>query len=261
MTEQKIIPLMQQSKVFATEVRGVRYDYYLTGPIGDAEDYIDLCNILRTATQQDEVIIRINSGGGSVSTGNMIINAINESEANVVGFIENDCGSMATYIFLACHSWGVSDSAEFFAHTCSYGNWGKEHENFAQMEFIRKQQHKMTRKRYAAFLTDAEIDSILAGQDVYLDADEIMERLPAYAEHRENEVLGDEDSEEPFEHKTLEEMISESVESVLHRVLDTREKQAAAKAKKAEKKLTKEVLATKISYSTDRDDIIPADLV
>lgn len=236
MTEHKIVPLMQQSKVFATEVRGVRYDYYLTGPIGDAEDYIDLCNILRTATQQDEVIIRINSGGGQVATGNMIINAINESEANVIGFIESDCGSMATFIFLACHSWAVSDAAEFFAHTCSYGSWGKEHENFAHAEFLRKQQHKMARKRYKYFLTDAEIENILAGQDVYLDADEIMERLPEYSEMRDIEFMESEDSKsEQMEHKTLETMIEESVESVLNRVLDSREKKAQQAAKKAAK--------------------------
>lgn len=239
MSEQKIVPLLQPSKVFATEVRGVRYDYYLTGPIGEAEDYIDLCNILRTATPQDEVIIRINSGGGSVSTGNMIINAINESEANVIGFIESDCGSMATFIFLACHSWAVSDAAEFFAHTCSYGSWGKEHENFAHAEFLRKQQHKMARKRYKYFLTEEEIDRILAGQDVYLDADEIMERLPEYSEMREIEFMESQenDGSEQVEHKTLEDMIEESVESVLNRVLD----QQAAKEKKAMQKAQKKV--------------------
>lgn len=243
MSEQKIVPLLQPSKVFATEVRGVRYDYYLTGPIGDAEDYIDLCNILRTATQQDEVIIRINSGGGQVATGNMIINAINESEANVIGFIESDCGSMATYIFLACHSWAVSDAAEFFAHTCSYGSWGKEHENFAHAEFLRKQQHKMARKRYKYFLTEEEIDRILAGQDVYLDADEIMERLPEYSEMREIEFMESQDVEnsEKIEHKSLDELIADAVESTLHKVLDQR----AAKEKKAAQKAKKASVATK----------------
>lgn len=187
----KLMPMLQQNKTFTTEFRGVRYDYYLTGPIGAAEDYLDLCNILRSASAQDEVIIRINCPGGSVNTGNMIINAINESEANVIGFIESECGSMATFIFLACHTWGVSEAAEFFAHTCSYGAWGKEHENFTQAEFLRKQQHKMTRKRYSSFLDDDQIERLLLGQDVYLDSDEIMERLNSYAEARDSEGCGD----------------------------------------------------------------------
>lgn len=191
--ELKMAPMLQQNKTFTTEFRGVRYEYYLTGPIGSAEDYLDLCNILRSASSQDEVVIRINCPGGNVDTGNMIINAINESEANVIGFIESECGSMATFIFLACHNWGVSEAAEFFAHTCSYGSWGKEHENFSRAEFLRKQQHKMTRKRYASFLTEEEIDRLLLGQDVYLDADEIMERLVVYAKAREMQGCGNPD--------------------------------------------------------------------
>ena len=151
--------MLQQNKTFTTEFRGVRYEYYLTGVIGDPEEYLDLCNILRSASSQDEVIIRFNTPGGQVRTGNMIINAINESEATVVGFIESDCGSMGTYIFLACHTWGVSEAAEFFCHTCSSGSYGKEHETYEQAVFLRKQQHKLMRKRYANFLTEEEIDT------------------------------------------------------------------------------------------------------
>lgn len=211
MNDGNVIPILQQNKTFTTEFRGVRYDYYLTGPIGDAEDYLDLCNILRSATAQDEIIIRINCPGGSVNTGNMIINAISESEANVIGFIESECGSMATFIFLACHTWGVSEAAEFFAHTCSYGAWGKEHENFAQAEFLRNQQHKMTRKRYKNFLDEDQIERLLLGQDVYLNADEIMERLETYDKARAEECECGECGAQP----TLEDVISDLVDKKL----------------------------------------------
>lgn len=242
----KLMPMIQQNKTFTTEFRGVRYDYYLTGPIGAAEDYLDLCNILRSASAQDEVIIRINCPGGSVNTGNMIINAINESEANVIGFIESECGSMATFIFLACHTWGVSEAAEFFAHTCSYGAWGKEHENFTQAEFLRKQQHKMTRKRYADFLDEDQIDRLLLGQDVYLDADEIMERLNTYAEARDSEGCGDPDCEGcsleqesmPSIDSIIEDAVASGVEKAVGNLLkkyDLIEKPKAEKKPRAKK--------------------------
>lgn len=247
MPEQNLIPIIQPNKTFTTEFRGVRYDYYLTGAIGPSEDYLDLCNILRSATSQDEVVIRINCPGGSVNTGNMIINAINESDANVIGFIESECGSMATFIFLACHTWGVSEAAEFFAHTCSYGNWGKEHECFAQAEFLRRQQHKMTRKRYANFLVEDEIERLLLGQDVYLDADEIMQRLEIYAQARDAEGCGNPDCKECGEavesteqQFSLEDMISDAVnaglEKALTKVLKKHNlvpKEPSAKTKKA----------------------------
>nr|DAH57099.1 MAG TPA: hypothetical protein [Caudoviricetes sp.] len=248
MSEEKFLPMFQPNKTFTTEFRGVRYEYYLTGEIGPAEDYVDLCNILRTASEQDEVVLRIRSGGGSVHTGNMIINAINESQANVIGFIESDCGSMATFIFLACHTWGVSESAEFFCHTCSYGTWGKEHENFTQAEFIRKQAHKQMRHRYKNFLSESEIESVISGADVYLDADEIMERLGPYAEARANEPCncGDsscprspenlamlEDEEFDEETPTLESIIEKAVEEGVKKALAARDKKEAQKAKKS----------------------------
>ncbi len=223
--------LLPQTKAFTTEYRGVKYEYYLTGAIGDAEDYLDLCNILRTASSQDEVIIRINCPGGSVNTGNMIINAINESEANVTGFIESECGSMATFIFLACHSWGVSEAAEFFAHTCSYGAWGKEHENFTQAEFLRKQQHKMTRKRYNGFLDSDQIERLLLGQDVYLDAEEILERLENYVLVCDELMVGGESKAEP--NKTLEQVIKDLLEEVLEAKFPTQQAAMTTPAKKA----------------------------
>ena len=243
--EMKIMPLLQQNKTFTTEFRGVRYDYYLTGAIGDPEDYLDLCNILRSAGSQDEVVIRINSQGGQVRTGNMIINAINESDATVIGFIESDCASMATYIFLACDTWGVSEAAEFMAHTCSYGAWGKENENFSQMEFMRRQQHKMIRTRYKDFLDEIQIETILSGGDIYLDADEIMERLGSYSEARkqacdcpECQSLGEGDESLDLM-AIIEQNVAEGVEKALGNILkkyDLVEKPKPVRKKKATSK-------------------------
>ncbi|MNY25925.1 hypothetical protein D3C86_1597390 [compost metagenome] len=179
----------------------------------------------------------------------MIINAINESEANVIGFIESECGSMATFIFLACHTWGVSEAAEFFCHTCSYGTWGKEHENFSQAEFLRRQQHKMTRKRYKNFLDEDQIERLLLGQDVYLDADEIMDRLEVYADARDSQGCGNpectecgvqEDEGEPM--PTLQQMIAEAVAEGVKSELDRREK---AERKRSSKEATKSSDAAK----------------
>ena len=178
-----------RSKEFITK----EYSYPLYGEIGAAEDYIELCNLLRDASPNDEVVIYINSGGGSVDTGNQIINAIKDSNALVRGYIESNCGSMATMIFLACHAWSVTENSEFFIHTSSGGFFGKEPEMYKHMEFMRKQTHKMVRKRYTGFLTDAEIEKVLEGTDFYFDSEEILERLEGYVAHRRSLV----EEEEP----------------------------------------------------------------
>jgi ATP-dependent Clp protease, protease subunit len=226
--EQKILPLLQPKNFFVTEFKDyTRVDYYLTGNIGDPEEYIELCHIIRTAPKEDVVVLHINSPGGQVRTGNMIINAISESQCTVVGYIENDCGSMATYIFLACHTWAVSDNAEFFVHTCTSGSYGKEHETFEQAAFLRKQVHKLIRKSYANFLTPEEIDKVIGGSDIYLDADDVLDRLPAYAESRK---CTDPDCDE-CEQEVQELDIEALVEEIVTRKLEEQKPKSRAKGK------------------------------
>ena len=185
--EMDILPLFpnQNSRLLRKEMVSTLYEYYLVDDIGEASDYIELCDALRSANENDQFVIRFNSDGGLLSTGDMIINAIKESQAHVHGFIEHSCGSMATMIFLACHSWSLSDTSEFFIHSASGGTVGKEHENFASTMFARKKLHKMVRNRYAGFLTEKEIENVLNGQDYYFDSEEIGERLETYTEFQQ----------------------------------------------------------------------------
>lgn len=215
--------LSNVERLFFTEHEDGRvYEYYLMGRIGDPENYLDLCMTLRTAKADDQVIIRINSLGGQVRTGSMIINAIKESEATVLGFIEADCGSMATFIFLACDAWAASPYAEWFSHTFSSGNFGKESETFESAQFMRKQTHKRIREEYHGFLTEEEIAGVLQGTDIYLDADEVMDRTEAFSRSRgvpEQEV-------EP----TIEQMIDNAVQNgVKNGILQALESQSATK--------------------------------
>lgn len=193
----KLMPLIQPNKLFVTENRDhTLYEYYLLGNIGDPEDYVELCHALRTARPEDKFILRFNSGGGQVRTGNQILNALHECEALTIGFIEHDCGSMCTFLFLGCKTWGVSKYAEWFSHTVSGGNYGKECETFEASQFLRRQTHKRIREEYANFLTEEEIEKILTGTDIYLDADEIMQRLELFDEARELEGCGNPDCTE-----------------------------------------------------------------
>lgn len=179
------VPHDKTSSLKKRESVATAYDYYLTGEIGEPHEYVDLCDVLRNALPEDEVTIRINSGGGLIATGNQIINAINDSEAYVRGYIESSCGSMATMIFLACHAWAVSENAEFFIHTSSGGLFGKESETYAQSMFVRKKTHKLITKTYSGFLSEAEIAKVLEGTDLYFDSEDILERLDRFvAFHR-----------------------------------------------------------------------------
>ena len=183
-----MFPLDKPNRLQVKETTFNTYDYKLFGEIKGVDDYFDLIDALNYASPDDEFIIRIHSGGGSLGTADVIINAIQNTPARVHGYIESLCGSASTIIFLNCHTYSISPRAEFFVHTASSassGTIGKEHENYASIMFDRKRVHKMIRDAYEGLLTEQEIDDVLKGQDYYFDAEELGERLEAYTEYKQ----------------------------------------------------------------------------
>ena len=178
-------PFDKPSRLQVKETVFNTYDYKLFGEITEVDDYFDLIDALNYASPDDEFIIRIHSGGGLLGTADVIINAIQTTQARVHGHIESLCGSAATIIFLNCHSYSISPRSEFFVHTASSATIGKEHENYASIMFDRKRVHKMVRDAYEGLLTDQEIDNVLKGQDYYFDAEELGERLENFTEFQQ----------------------------------------------------------------------------
>jgi ATP-dependent protease ClpP protease subunit len=179
----KIMPMMQATNTFTTEVRGTQFTYYLTGPIEAPENYVDLCNILRTAGPQDEVIIRINSRGGFVSSERMIVNAIMESQANVKGFIEYDCMSAATGVFLACSAHGWGEHIQFMAHCAWWGSVGKNPDVKSQTEFGIKQMEEEIETTYQGLLSPEEITQCNDGKEFWFGAKELEERMMRFYDY------------------------------------------------------------------------------
>ena len=241
MNDKSFVPMIEPNKLFMTEYHDhVKFEYYLVGNIGDPEEYLELCHALRNCSSQDQFIIRLNSNGGQVRSGNQIINALKECPATTIGFIEADCGSMATFVFLACDTWGVSPYAEWFGHTVSSGNWGKECETFEASQFLRKQTHKRVTEEYNSFLFPEEIESLLKGSDIYLDSNQIMDRLETFAEARDSQPCSNPDCQECGVDREpepdFEELLSRAV---AEGIAQHEKKKAAAEKKQSRTKASK----------------------
>lgn len=228
----KIMPMMPQSNMFTTEVRGQQHTFYITGPITEPENYVELCNTLRTCSQQDEVIIRINSRGGFVSSERMIVNAIKESQATVSAFIEYDCMSAATGIFLAAHQHGWADHIQFMAHCSWWGAVGKNPDIKSQTEFGLKQMEEEIEATYAGLLSTEEIIQCNEGKEFWFGAKELDTRMLKFYEYLEEQDCEDDDSkQEP--NKTIEQIIKAMLEEVLEAKFPTQKVEKAPPAKKA----------------------------
>ena len=247
MSEETFIPVFPTQNVFTTEVRGQQHTYYLTGIINEPENYVDLCNILRSSSQQDEILIRINSRGGSVASERMICNAIQESEANVVGFIEYDCMSAATGIFLACKQHGWAEHIQFMAHCAFWGSIGKNPDVKSQTEFGIKQLEEEITSTYKGLLTDEEILLCNDGKEFWFGAKELERRMESFYEYRQSLPCpcGDENcSNNPQEEEdfddfpefNLEELVEKAVQAGVTKALaarDAKERKASRPKKPA----------------------------
>ena len=132
---------------------------------------------IRTAQAGDNILIRINTVGGSDVVMGAFVKAIAETQAHVVGHIEHMCCSAGTIIFLACHSYVVSDDCEFMVHTASLGYGGKQNNFYEFSTFNNKANERLMRKYYKDFLTEEEINQALKGADFWFDSEEVIQRL------------------------------------------------------------------------------------
>ncbi len=168
--------MAEQKQVFIKPV-ALDYHYDIIGPIADAEQYNELFEILRTASEKDVVYLHINSPGGDLMTTVQIINAMRMSEAQIVTCAEGDVASGASMLFFSGTGFMVSPHAMFMLHDGAAMAGGKFNENLkaaqANAELLRRVYHDV----YGGFFTPEEIDGVLEGKDIWIIGEDIMPRL------------------------------------------------------------------------------------
>jgi ATP-dependent protease ClpP protease subunit len=150
---------------------------YLTGEIGHCSKYIDLFELLRTATPEETIEIIINSFGGSCDTGYHIIDLIRECKAIVTTSIYGHAASVASMVFMAGNNKKVSDHATMHAHYYSSDFYAKGSDIEADVLFHKKLYGHWMHEIYAHFMSDKEIDDLLDGKEFWFSSEEIKERL------------------------------------------------------------------------------------
>lgn len=185
------------------------YIIRLARDITEPDDFADEFQLLAGVTQQDQIKLQIVSGGGSVNTCHMIIKAMQECEAKIIGWIGPTCASAAGAIALACDEWEVDEMSSLMVHTGSFSpGWGKSQDVVAAATHQDKMVTKFIRMTYTGFLTEEEILQVIDGKEFWFEGDELVQRLMAFSEYRDAQrLLGIEQMKAAV--KELEEKIDE----------------------------------------------------
>ena len=153
------------------------HEFYLSGEILDAEEYIEWFDIIRNSSAVDTIRIYINSSGGDLYTTLQFLRVMSETEATIITSVEGACMSAATMIFLHGDQHEVTPHSLFMFHNYSAGVFGKGGEMYDQLQFERKWSENFMNEVYANFLTTEEISSMMHNKDIWMTSDEVVERL------------------------------------------------------------------------------------
>lgn len=151
-------------------------DIYLLDEIKEPFTYNEMCHIIRKASEHDTVNLYINTPGGILDAAFMIIKAIEDSEATIIGHLSGTVASAGTMIALACDQLIVGQVG-FMIHNYSGGVQGKGHEIKARQNFMERSLRETFEVFYAGFITEEEMNDIINhGNDLWLSKTEVEER-------------------------------------------------------------------------------------
>lgn len=153
------------------------HEFYLTGDIESAEQYIEWFDTIRHASEHDIIKIYINSYGGDLFTAIQFMRVLTETPAAKIISVEGACMSAATMIFMCADSFEVTPHSVFMFHNYSGGAIGKGGEMIDQLLHERKWSEGLLRNIYDDFMTDDEIKSMLDNKDIWMDGEEVVRRI------------------------------------------------------------------------------------
>lgn len=174
-----------RSRVLYKPTTTANYIIRLDGDVGEPQDHDDLLEALYTVEEGDTVDLYINSLGGHLYTAIQIIDAIQRCKGTVIGHLVGVGHSAASAIYLACQGWSVTPLGFMMIHNETGGCWGKNHERASEHEFNKTFNPFMLKTMYEGFLTEEEIQSVIEGKDIWLDSENITERLEGLAKYRQ----------------------------------------------------------------------------
>lgn len=145
-------------------------------PILSADMFSDAIQVLNLADEDSDIIINLQTPGGELDATDRFIHALRRTKANVHMIASGTVASAGTLILLEAASFELTENMSALLHCGSLGHGGNYNEYVAAAKFYPVWMGKLLRNSYEGFLSEEEIEKMLGGGDIYLTAQEWMER-------------------------------------------------------------------------------------
>lgn len=248
MSTENLIPMFkEQCEVSQSSSTYNAYDIYLDEDIKEPTYYRQAFQVLRSAQHGDLVRIYISSYGGNLNSAIIFKNSIEACEGDVIAIIEGEAYSAASLIALSCPGIEVKPYATMMCHSAAFGAGGSVQNVRDHVDFVGKHAESLMEEVYRDFLSPSDLEDLRRGREIWLNHEEIGDRLDKMFEARNaggcddpncNECGVPEEDEESF---SLEDVIDERVQLKVKELLDAHQKKLDNAAKRNAKKALKTI--------------------
>ena len=156
--------------------RSGTYRIEISGDIEHVDQFSTAIQVLEQAKEEDEVIIYLQTNGGSVDAGEAFIHAMRKCEAPIHIVATGGVHSMGTHILMEGDSLELSSGFNALVHCGSNGAYGTAYEYHTKSAFDADFRVRQFREAYEGMFSSKEIDDILAGKDYWLDGQGWLDR-------------------------------------------------------------------------------------
>ena len=177
-------------KVIEVNENGQSYnivDYFLSETIENKSDYHDFLRAVNATSQYDEIHIHINNYGGDLDAAIQMYHSLVRSGAKIGIYIEGACMSAATVVMMTADEIEFCPWSSIMIHAYSGGDIGKYQEIQSASQFHREWFSNFMNDVYGDFLTKKELAQVLGGKDLWLNADDAMNRFKKIFKKKERE--------------------------------------------------------------------------
>lgn len=249
MEEELFMELGGKSSRITKKAISFLYEIEFDDDIKEPHNYREDMEVFRNASENDLIRIHVNTSGGLLESVISYITNMQATEGSTIAVLESVAHSGGSMVFLQADEHMVSPHAAMLIHESTFGCYDSSAKLHSYVDFTKKHTYQVYHDYYKDFLTVEEIDGVLDGKDMWLNADEIIERL-----HKRAEIRNKSEEDEIVDVSDYPEVdMAEYVECRVKHLCDTYKKSSLLKVAslyhiQCKSKDTKAVIANKLVY-------------
>ena len=170
-----------------SDMVSTKYEFYIDQDILEPSYYRNLITVLNNATENDLVILNINSQGGSLDSAISIMQALRDTRAETIAHTVGSCYSAATLLALSCNNVDVGEFSNWMIHDGSYAVASKSSDIVTRASFENKFIRNIFKSVYIPFISEQEMNDVMRGVDLWMTSEEVRERFAKMQEKLQDE--------------------------------------------------------------------------